>query len=257
MARSTEVPSSTYQLLKSYLRRPTHPINAHMIASLDHKVSVVINFAVLFLWLREAGAPLSYVQRLSISNINMDMTTFTSLDKNVVLVSFYVYECVKQEFLFLFQAKRSSSLLSQNLMVGDVRGLLGSNLNQLKSYENQTLVQSWIRLQPQSQLDTLAIGLTGGTTSDTSTVSGTTHSGTSGTVDPNAATNTAATTTTTVTTTGGSCKSFQSVFRSWDLDVCSEFVFSSTLGSRATHIRADAGLFVLLLIFITSHHMFV
>lgn len=140
----------------------------------------------------------------------MDMSTFTSLDESIVLVSFCVYECVKQEFLFLFQAKRSSSLLSQNLTVSEVKGLLGSNLIELKSYENQTLVQRWVRLQPQSELDTLVIGLTGGKTSDTSTVSATTYSGTSGTVNPNAATNTAAPTTTitTVTTTGESCKSF-------------------------------------------------
>uniref|UniRef100_H3BWV9 Mesothelin a n=1 Tax=Tetraodon nigroviridis TaxID=99883 RepID=H3BWV9_TETNG len=104
-ARSTAVPASTYQLLKSFLRRP-----------------------------REAGAPLSFIQELSTSNVNMDMSTFTSLDENVVL----------------------------SLTVSEVQGLLGSNLIELKSYENQTLVQSWIRLQPQSQLDTLAIGLTGG-----------------------------------------------------------------------------------------------
>lgn len=157
------------------------------------------------------------------------MSTFTSLDENVVLVSFCVYECVKQDFFILFYFKpnlhptwRSSSLLSQSLTVSEVQGLLGSNLNELKSYENQTLVQSWIRLQPQSQLDRLAIGLTGGTTSATSTASATTFSGTSVTVNANTVTKTAATTTkTTATTTakttavtaaGESCNCFKSLF---------------------------------------------
>lgn len=48
-ARSTTVSPSTYQLLKSYLRRQTHPINAHMNASFDHKVSVRLNLLFFFM----------------------------------------------------------------------------------------------------------------------------------------------------------------------------------------------------------------
>lgn len=106
IARSAVVAPSNYQLLKSYLRRQTHPINAHMKSSFDHKLSVRIIFLFFFLWLCEAGAPLSFIQRLSTSNINMDMSTFTNLDENIVLVSFCVYEYIKQQFLIKFKPKR-------------------------------------------------------------------------------------------------------------------------------------------------------
>lgn len=48
-ARSTAVPASTYQLLKSFLRRQTHPINAHMNASFDHKVSLRLILLFFFM----------------------------------------------------------------------------------------------------------------------------------------------------------------------------------------------------------------
>ncbi|XP_027138442.1 uncharacterized protein LOC104926860 [Larimichthys crocea] len=80
------------------------------------------------------GATLDYVRSLSASDVNMDMATFTSLDENVVL----------------------------DLTVNEVKNLLGTNLPDLKSYEEQTLVQKWIRSQYQSELNTLGIGLQGG-----------------------------------------------------------------------------------------------
>lgn len=80
------------------------------------------------------GASLSYVKSLVPANVNMDLLTFTNLPQIVV----------------------------QNLGVSDVSGLLGSNLNQLKSYENQSVVRDWISRQAQAELDTLNLGLTGG-----------------------------------------------------------------------------------------------
>ncbi|XP_035856757.1 uncharacterized protein LOC118494963 [Sander lucioperca] len=87
------------------------------------------------------GASLDYVRSLVPSNINMDMATFTSLDPNIVM----------------------------NLTVSDVQGLLGSNVADLKSYENQTLVQNWITRQSQTELNTLGVGLVGGIVASTAT----------------------------------------------------------------------------------------
>ncbi|XP_044203497.1 uncharacterized protein LOC122979809 [Thunnus albacares] len=87
------------------------------------------------------GAGIAYLRTLSSSNVNMDMATFTSLDESVV----------------------------QSLSVDEVKGLLGTNLPELKSYENQTLVQNWISSRLQSELDTLGLGLTGGRADSTST----------------------------------------------------------------------------------------
>ncbi|XP_059180401.1 uncharacterized protein LOC131958981 [Centropristis striata] len=100
------------------------------------------------------GADQEYIEELSRSNINMDMDTFTNLDENVVL----------------------------NLNVSDVQGLLGTNVADLKSYENQTLVRNWASRQSQEDLDTLGIGLIGRadpttTSSPTTSNSPTTNSG--------------------------------------------------------------------------------
>ncbi|XP_045566777.1 uncharacterized protein isoform X4 [Salmo salar] len=80
------------------------------------------------------GADSAYVQRLSTSNINMDMDTFISLDPTVI----------------------------QTLGVSQVKGLLGSNLPELKSYENQSVVQTWISTRFQADLDSLGLDLKGG-----------------------------------------------------------------------------------------------
>ncbi|XP_076839501.1 uncharacterized protein LOC143484583 [Brachyhypopomus gauderio] len=82
------------------------------------------------------GAPVADIQELSTQNINMDISTFLSLNSAVVM----------------------------ELSVSTVRYLLGVNLPDLKLFENTTLVQSWVAQQFQSQLDTLNIGLTGGKT---------------------------------------------------------------------------------------------
>ncbi|XP_045069120.1 mesothelin-like protein [Coregonus clupeaformis] len=80
------------------------------------------------------GANSAYVQRLSTSNINMDMATFITLDPTVI----------------------------QTLSVSQVSGLLGSNMPELKSYANQSVVQAWITTRFQSDLDSLGLGLIGG-----------------------------------------------------------------------------------------------
>ncbi|KAK1886019.1 Mesothelin-like protein [Dissostichus eleginoides] len=106
------------------------------------------------------GADLSYVKSLSTSDINMNMATFTALDENVIL----------------------------DLTVNDVKGLLGTNLANLKSYENQTPVQTWISQRFQTDLDTLEIGLTGGRAGSATTGSPTTGSATTGSATTGSAT---------------------------------------------------------------------
>ncbi|XP_053333404.1 uncharacterized protein LOC128506831 [Clarias gariepinus] len=90
-----------------------------------------------------SGANLPYVQQLSKSNISMDLLTFISLDPNVV----------------------------NSLTVSEVSGLLGSNLPDLVTYENNSVVHNWVTRQYQSSLDALGIGLTGGLAASTTTAS--------------------------------------------------------------------------------------
>ncbi|CAL1600813.1 unnamed protein product [Knipowitschia caucasica] len=120
------------------------------------------------------GADETYVRNLVTSNVNMDLSTFTSLDPQVI----------------------------QSLSVSDVRSLLGSNLNDLKSHENVTVVEDWTRAQLQSELDMLGIGLTGGrTTTATTAATGGTTAATGGTTAATGGT-TAATGGTTAATGG-------------------------------------------------------
>uniref|UniRef100_A0A3B4UJM2 Mesothelin a n=1 Tax=Seriola dumerili TaxID=41447 RepID=A0A3B4UJM2_SERDU len=78
------------------------------------------------------GAPLSDVKALSTQNINMDVGTFRSLDPNVIA----------------------------DLTVTDVQGLMGSQLQDLKVFENDPVIQSWVSRQVQSDLDRLGLNLT-------------------------------------------------------------------------------------------------
>ncbi|KAL3968399.1 guanine nucleotide-binding protein G(I)/G(S)/G(T) subunit beta-3 [Sarotherodon galilaeus] len=77
------------------------------------------------------GAPLQDIVALSTQNISMDISTFSSLDPTVIA----------------------------NLTVSNVKGLMGMHLPDLKLFENDTVVQTWINLQLQSELDTLNLGL--------------------------------------------------------------------------------------------------
>ncbi|XP_008296599.1 uncharacterized protein LOC103369623 [Stegastes partitus] len=219
------------------------------------------------------GATSDFVRSLSTANVNMDMTTFISLDENVVL----------------------------NLTVTDVKNLLGTNLPDLKSYENQTQVRSWISSRAQSQLDTLGIGLEGGradptTSTATTTASGatttasgaattasgaaTTASGAATTASSAATTASGATTTAsgvtttasgaTTTASGATTTASGVTTTASGTTASSTSTTATTVGSGSTNstassatttgsgsrIRADTGfsLLVLLVLLITSHH---
>lgn len=53
--------------------------------------------------------------------------------------------------------------------MSEVQGLLGVNLPDLKTYENTTVVHTWITRQLQSDLDKLNLGLLGGRVAATAT----------------------------------------------------------------------------------------
>ncbi|XP_054909415.1 mesothelin-like protein [Poeciliopsis prolifica] len=89
----------------------------------------------------------------------MDVNTFRSLDINVITY----------------------------LTVANVKGLMGENLRDLKLFENDTVVQTWVNLQRQSDLDTLGLNLT--TTRADSTVPTATNS-----TEPQGNTNSSSTT---------------------------------------------------------------
>ncbi|XP_051940160.1 uncharacterized protein LOC127613259 isoform X1 [Hippocampus zosterae] len=80
------------------------------------------------------GAPLDYIRTLVNANINMNLETFVSLNPSAVMA----------------------------MSVGDVRDLLGTNLPNIKRYENQELVREWIQSQRQSELNQLGVELQGG-----------------------------------------------------------------------------------------------
>ncbi|NXJ19050.1 MSLN protein, partial [Dicrurus megarhynchus] len=80
------------------------------------------------------GAPAADLKALSKDNVNMNMSTFVAL--------------------------RKESLMS--LTPTEVQGLLGLNLPELAQWQYKAPVREWIRLQRQSELDKLHIGLTGG-----------------------------------------------------------------------------------------------
>lgn len=97
--------------------------------------------------------------------------------------------------------------VTQQLSVSEVQGLLGSvNINDLKTFENNSIIQSWISEQFQSELDTLGLGLTGGKASvGTVTVTPLANA-------TNSASNSTNTTTTTITTAGQGKRVFWSSF---------------------------------------------
>ncbi|KAM7419684.1 hypothetical protein PAMA_016664 [Pampus argenteus] len=154
------------------------------------------------------GTTTEYVKSLVSSNVNMDMATFVNMDESVV----------------------------QNLSADEVKGLLGTNLPDLKSYENQTLVQSWISSRTQSELDTLGLGLVGGRVNPTTS-----------TITTPTQTPVAPTTKSPVAPTTKSPSSSSSTKPS-----------TTTKGNNGARIRADAAvlsLLVLLTLFITSEHV--
>ncbi|RXN34382.1 hypothetical protein ROHU_004044 [Labeo rohita] len=113
------------------------------------------------------GADSMFIRTLVNSSVNMDVLTFMSLKQSVINV----------------------------LNVPEVKSLLGVNVGDLKTYESAAQIQEWIRLQLQSDLDTLQMGLTGGRNSTaTETTASTASAATSSTKAPSAQTGTVATT---------------------------------------------------------------
>ncbi|XP_033023588.1 mesothelin-like [Lacerta agilis] len=80
------------------------------------------------------GAPGEDLRALSKNNVNMDINTFKGLRKDAVL----------------------------ELTPNDVRHLLGINLAELKTQQNDPFIRDWIVKQKQSELDGLGLGLRGG-----------------------------------------------------------------------------------------------
>uniref|UniRef100_A0A8C5SAS1 Mesothelin n=1 Tax=Laticauda laticaudata TaxID=8630 RepID=A0A8C5SAS1_LATLA len=80
------------------------------------------------------GAPGEDLRALSKNDVNMDIQTFLGL--------------------------KGSSLME--LTPENVKGLLGTNLNNLRDNQNVPLVREWIQKQKQSDLDSLGLGLQGG-----------------------------------------------------------------------------------------------
>ncbi|XP_051988667.1 uncharacterized protein mslna [Xyrauchen texanus] len=105
---------------------------AFPLSSTTDKKSLLTDFQLIESYL--GGADLNYIRNLSLSDVSMSLSTFKNLDPNVVF----------------------------NLKVSEVKGLLGLNLQDLKTFENEKIVQSWIKQQLQSELNTLNITLTGG-----------------------------------------------------------------------------------------------
>ncbi|XP_072513116.1 uncharacterized protein [Salminus brasiliensis] len=89
------------------------------------------------------GAPLEDIRALSTQNISMDISTFLSLNTDVIM----------------------------NLSVSEVQDLMGVNIADLKLFQDSTVVQDWETQQKQSELNTLNIGLVRGINDITSSTS--------------------------------------------------------------------------------------
>ncbi|XP_078131792.1 uncharacterized protein LOC144534036 isoform X1 [Sander vitreus] len=171
------------------------------------------------------GASLDYVRSLVPSNINMDMATFTSLDPNIVL----------------------------NLTVSDVQGLLGSNVADLKSYENQTLVQNWITRQSQTELNTLGVGLVGGRVDSTATTNSSTTGSPTITNSQTTTTGSPTATNSQTTTTGSPTITNSPTTGSPTISSTTKTTSSSTTtGNNGARIRADGGFSFLVLAFLIA-----
>ncbi|XP_058236849.1 uncharacterized protein LOC131347029 [Hemibagrus wyckioides] len=92
------------------------------------------------------GAPVEDIQALSIQNISMDITIFTTLNPTVLMV----------------------------LNVSTVKDLMGLNVADLKLFENSSIVQFWVSQQNQSDLDILNLGITNTDSNNYTTIISTT-----------------------------------------------------------------------------------
>ncbi|XP_072220928.1 uncharacterized protein [Leuresthes tenuis] len=135
--------TSTLRTISSDSIRDANPLNVESCSVEQKKILYEISNASFssqrssptdFYNLIEAylgGAPLTDVVGLSTQNISMDVDTFRGLDPNVI----------------------------KGLTVTNVQGLMGDQLPDLKMFENDTVIETWINLQLQSDLDRLGLGL--------------------------------------------------------------------------------------------------
>ncbi|XP_039631193.1 uncharacterized protein LOC120542660 [Polypterus senegalus] len=82
------------------------------------------------------GAPLEHILTFASHNINMEMSTFLTLDTSI----------------------------TNQLSVASVMGLLGYNTKDLVAYQNNPKIQAWMKNQPRAAIDSLNLGLHGGYT---------------------------------------------------------------------------------------------
>ncbi|KAM9341441.1 uncharacterized protein ABDE67_015106 [Symphorus nematophorus] len=108
-------------------KRVLYEISNSSFSSQKNSISAYYNLIKPYL----GGAPLSDIVSLSIQNISMDIETFQSLDPDVIAA----------------------------LTVNEVQDLMGSHLQDLKVFENNTAVANWRNRQLQVNLNMLNIGL--------------------------------------------------------------------------------------------------
>ncbi|RVE67646.1 hypothetical protein OJAV_G00104920 [Oryzias javanicus] len=121
------------------------------------------------------GAPVADVKMLSTQNISMDIDIFRSLQLDVI----------------------------KALTVDDVQALMGNSLRDLKLFENDPIIQTWVNLQLQSDLDRLGLDLINNRT-EAITASPSSSGNTPSSKQPSGTTTTGSTATTTTTSGSGS-----------------------------------------------------
>lgn len=89
---------------------------------------------------------------LELSSAYITQEQFLLISNVVILCSLFAFPNVK----------RIIFLTLQTLSVDDVQLLLGTNIPDLKTFENQTQITNWISRQLQSELNHLNLGIQGG-----------------------------------------------------------------------------------------------
>ncbi|NXL65102.1 MSLN protein, partial [Chordeiles acutipennis] len=104
---------------------------------------------------------LNKIEPNSLKMVHLDPSACSQLTKNIL------YAKAKRAFSDQHNAMPAYYELIEPylgiLTPPEVRGLLGLNLRDLLKWQNTSPIREWIRMQKQSQLDELNIGLTGGT----------------------------------------------------------------------------------------------
>uniref|UniRef100_A0A3B3YXH8 Uncharacterized protein n=1 Tax=Poecilia mexicana TaxID=48701 RepID=A0A3B3YXH8_9TELE len=117
-------PINYYNLVKGYLGE----IRYSLLSNYPNKNCFLILSFISFL---KGGASLVDIISLSKQNISMDVKTFMKLNINVI----------------------------NDLTASNVQKLMGEHLPDLKLFENNTVIQMWVNMQQQSDLDRMGIGL--------------------------------------------------------------------------------------------------